>query len=86
MDLQDIRDAVESNGIPMIKRTEKYEDSDVFIGKVFGETVASESPVALELRRACGLGGEPAEEAACQSSSCCSSSCGVACDSDCDCR
>lgn len=81
MTQEELRDAVASTGVPMIKRTEKYEDSRAYIGKVFGETVASESPFALAFRRACGMGGEEAEEAASQPSSCC----GIACDSDCAC-
>ena len=76
-----IQEMVESAGIPTIGRTERYENSEKFVGTVFGPTVRSESEFALAFRRACGLGGEAAEEAACQPSSCC----GIGCDSDCEC-
>lgn len=81
MTSQEIHEVVASTGVPMVKRTEKYEDSRRFVGTIFGETVASESPFALAFQRACGMGGDEAEAAAIQSPNCC----GIACDSDCAC-
>lgn len=83
---QELRSQVESAGIPMVGRTERYEDSNQFIGKILGETTRAPSPIALAFVRACGMGSEPGEEdTADQSCSPCTGSCGVACDSDCGC-
>lgn len=57
---------------PMLGGIERYEDDAQFVGAIFGQPTPHTSTLAQALQDACGT-----------EDNCC---CGVACDSDCDCR
>jgi hypothetical protein len=73
MSLEEMRAAIAAyNGeLPTIVESEKYEDSEQFVGKINGERHEALSPIALALVRV--LGDEP------------KSCCGNCCDSNCGC-
>jgi len=72
---EELRAQVAESELPVLKRFEKYEDSEQYVGPMFGEKSEAVSPVASALEKALGIDRDA------KSQDCC----GNCCDSNCSC-